>query len=82
MHGKQFSCLRKLDKSRGNSEIDDQQDDDSLYKASVKLPEAGQDDGKTTECMICGKLFPRGQIDLYRHATGKRHYYCIYLFKY
>lgn len=25
---------------------------------------------KTMECMICGKLFPRGPIDLQRHATG------------
>lgn len=27
-------------------------------------------DKKTMECMICGKLFPRGPIDLHRHATG------------
>jgi hypothetical protein len=26
--------------------------------------------GKTMECMVCGKLFPRGPIDLQRHATG------------
>jgi hypothetical protein len=26
---------------------------------------------KTMECMICGKLFPRGTIDLSRHTTGK-----------
>jgi hypothetical protein len=26
---------------------------------------------KTVECMICGKLFPRGTIDLSRHSTGK-----------
>lgn len=25
---------------------------------------------KTMECMICGKLFPRGPIDLQRHATA------------
>lgn len=25
---------------------------------------------RTMECMVCGKLFPRGPIDLARHATG------------
>lgn len=27
-------------------------------------------DAKTIECMVCGKLFPRGAIDLQRHATA------------
>eukprot|EP00981_Chlorochromonas_danica_P011777 scaffold4256_cov174-Ochromonas_danica.AAC.6 len=28
------------------------------------------DPSRTMECMICGKLFPRGPIDLQRHATA------------
>jgi DNA-directed RNA polymerase subunit RPC12/RpoP len=28
------------------------------------------DTGRTMECMVCGKLFPRGPIDLHRHATA------------
>lgn len=31
---------------------------------------------RTMECMICGKLFPRGPIDLARHATGMLSFIC------
>lgn len=34
------------------------------------VPLHKRNDVKTMECMICGKLFPRGPIDLHRHATG------------
>ena len=27
---------------------------------------------RSVECMVCGKLFPRGPIDLARHATGNQ----------
>lgn len=37
-------------------------------------------EGKTLECMICGKLFPRGPIDLQRHATGKSYLYTFIVF--
>lgn len=30
-----------------------------------------RNDNRMMECMVCGKLFPRGPIDLHRHATGK-----------
>lgn len=30
-----------------------------------------KEEDKTSECMVCGKLFPRGPIDLARHQTGK-----------
>ncbi len=30
----------------------------------------GDFEDRTLECMICGKLFPRGPVDLARHAQG------------
>jgi hypothetical protein len=42
-------------------------------------------DAKTMECMVCGKLFPRGPIDLHRHATGNlllriQFYFLLFIF--
>ena len=34
-------------------------------------PTESRDEERTMECMVCGKLFPRGPIDLARHQTGK-----------
>lgn len=32
--------------------------------------EPKEEEDKTSECMVCGKLFPRGPIDLARHQTA------------
>lgn len=32
--------------------------------------ETKEEEDKTSECMVCGKLFPRGPIDLARHQTA------------
>jgi len=40
-------------------------------KEAVEDEGADDDQGeKTMECVVCGKLFPRGPIDLARHQTG------------
>ncbi len=38
--------------------------------SNIETPSSRRSDSKTMECMVCGKLFPRGPIDLQRHATG------------
>jgi hypothetical protein len=37
---------------------------------AVDVGGAAAEEEKTMECMVCGKLFPRGPIDLARHQTG------------
>jgi len=45
-------------------------------KVKKETYESDEDDGeddtteRTMECVVCGKLFPRGPIDLARHQTG------------
>lgn len=41
-----------------------------VKKAVMEEVEQNDDEERTMECMVCGKLFPRGPIDLARHATG------------
>lgn len=44
-----------------------------MEEEEALLLDAGMDGNeavRTLECMVCGKLFPRGPIDLARHATG------------
>lgn len=45
-----------------------------IKKKAIVETEHNEDDGeiKTLECMICGKLFPRGPIDLARHSQGNK----------
>lgn len=49
---------------------------DDLLEEAAAMPK--KNDMKTMECMVCGKLFPRGPIDLHRHATGKIKYLSIF----
>ena len=43
-----------------------------VKKEAHHADEDGEDDAteRTMECVVCGKLFPRGPIDLARHQTG------------
>ena len=43
-------------------------DEDDKYAQENAQEE--KDIDRTMECLICGKLFPRGPIDLARHQTG------------
>lgn len=44
----------------------------TIVKAERVMHEATEtrEEERTMECMVCGKLFPRGPIDLARHQTG------------
>lgn len=48
----------------------------SSQEEAEQVTKAVQDDteDKAMECMVCGKLFPRGAIDLARHQTGLSSY--------
>lgn len=39
--------------------------------SAAEAGEATAEEEKTMECVVCGKLFPRGPIDLARHQTGQ-----------
>jgi hypothetical protein len=52
--------------------------DDGAQKSTFGSPSATNeeflldvgDSNRTLECMVCGKIFPRGPVDLQRHATA------------
>lgn len=47
-----------------------------LIRVKQEPSESGDGlEDKTLECMICGKLFPRGPIDLARHQQGIKSIY-------
>eukprot|EP01031_Cornospumella_fuschlensis_P026112 gene26112-31530_t len=52
----------------------DQDSNENSMNVSIRLSiDSSNLDGeevKTLECMVCGKLFPRGPVDLARHATA------------
>lgn len=60
--------------TRGNSK--NASDTGSVADSSPEIEptNTSMENSRTVECMICGKLFPRGPIDLHRHATGTRLY--------
>lgn len=45
-------------------------DEDHGLRGSIEISPDSADVNRTLECMVCGKLFPRGPVDLQRHATG------------
>lgn len=72
-----------MDEDAASEDQDDDQDQDQEEadtteptSSAVTNDEAADAAGdeeeacRTMECMICGKLFPRGPIDLARHQTG------------
>lgn len=42
--------------------------DDDKGRATATAPKAA--DNKTVECLVCGKIFPRGVLDLQRHMNA------------
>lgn len=56
------------DESNLSGETRDVNGDESSAKIDDLLMQ--DDSNRTLECMVCGKLFPRGPVDLQRHATG------------
>jgi hypothetical protein len=68
MHKDYSSCGKVITRSKpvGPKTPSKSVPTDPSESASV----SGDLEDRTLECMICGKLFPRGPVDLARHAQG------------
>lgn len=53
-----------------DSDEEDGSDNEEEEESDENTQDTESED-RTMECFICGKLFPRGPIDLARHANGK-----------
>lgn len=60
-----YTAKYRVSDSDEENDSDEDEDEDSDDNT-----QGTETEDKTMECFICGKLFPRGPIDLARHANG------------